>query len=74
MPLKKVPRHLIPLLKGSVDTFVNNPIILLPFLTIAFIQLLILEILYFSPRFPLSVFFNPRHCGGQNLFITQIIS
>ena len=59
MPLKKVPRHLIPLLKGSVDTFVNNPIILLPFLTIAFIQLLILEILYFSPRFPLSVFFNP---------------
>lgn len=59
MPFKKVPRHLIPLLKGAVDTFVNNPIILLPFLTIAFIQLLVLEILYFSPRFPLSAFFNP---------------
>jgi len=59
MPSKKVLKQLIPLIKGSVDTFVNNPIILLPFLTIAFVQLLALEILYFLPRFPLSAFFNP---------------
>jgi len=59
MPSKKVPKHLVPLLKGSVDTFINNPIILIPFITIAFVQLFALEVLYFSPRFPLSTFFNP---------------
>jgi len=59
MPSKMVPRQLMPLLKGAVDAFYNNPIILLPFITIAFVQLLALEILYFSPRFPLSSFFNP---------------
>jgi len=60
MPLKKAPKHhIIPQLRGAIDTFVNNPVILIPFLTIAFIQLLILEMLYFFPRFPLSMFFNP---------------
>jgi len=59
MPSKKAPRHIVPLLRGAIDTFVNNPVILIPFLTIAFIQLLILEMLYFFPRFPLSMFFNP---------------
>jgi len=59
MPLKKVPKQLIPLLRGSVNTIVDHPVILIPFLTVAFIQLLVLEILYFSPRFPLSSFFNP---------------
>jgi len=59
MPFKKVPTRVIPLLRGSVDTLFNNPIILFPFLTTGFIQLLILEMLYFSPRFPLAGFFNP---------------
>jgi len=59
MPSKKVPRHLIPHLRGSIDVFVTNPVILIPFLSIAFFQLLALEILYFAPRFPLAVFFNP---------------
>jgi hypothetical protein len=59
MPSKKVPKHLMVLLRGSVDAFVNSPIILLPFITIAFVQLFVLEVLYFSPRFPLSAFFNP---------------
>ena len=59
MPSKNVPRQLMPLLKGAVDTFFNNPIILIPFITIAFVQLLVLEVLYFSPRFPLASFFNP---------------
>jgi len=60
MPSKKIPRQFMPLLKGAVDTVFNNPIILLPFITIAFVQLFALEILYFSPRFPLSSFFNPK--------------
>src|SRR3990167_8068562 len=59
MPIKNVPKQLIPLLKGSVDTYIAHPVILIPFLTLAFIQLLILEILFFFPRYPLSVFFNP---------------
>ncbi|OGX38588.1 MAG: hypothetical protein A3C36_05790 [Omnitrophica WOR_2 bacterium RIFCSPHIGHO2_02_FULL_52_10] len=59
MPLKRVPRQLIPLLMGSVDTYIANPAILVPFITLAFIQLLVLEVLYFSPQYPLSVFFNP---------------
>jgi hypothetical protein len=59
MPRKKIPIQLIPLFKGVADTFVSNPTIVFPFLMIAFIQLLALEILFFSPRFPLSVFFNP---------------
>jgi len=50
---------LIPLLRESVFTFVEHPIILFPFITVAFIQLLALEILYFSTRPPLSVFFAP---------------
>lgn len=54
-----MPKHLIPLLRGAVDTFAVNPVILIPFLSIAFIQLLLLELFYFAPRFPLSVFFNP---------------
>lgn len=68
MPARKVPKHLISLLKGSVDTYIAHPVILIPFVTIAFIQLLVLEILYFSPRFPLSIFFNPvvkSLWGGQ---------
>ena len=59
MPSKNVPKHLIPLLRGAVDTFVTNPIIFLPFITIAFVQLMVLEILYFTQQFPLAVFFNP---------------
>ena len=52
-------KQLTPLLRGSVETFTSNPLILTPFLTIAFVQLLVLEILYFAPQYPLSVFFNP---------------
>ncbi len=37
----------------------GNKVILFPFCIIIFIQLFILEILYFSPRFPLKIFFGP---------------
>jgi len=38
-----------------------------PFITIVFINFLVLEILYFSPRYPLSVFFAPiiSHIWGE---------
>ncbi|MCK5082392.1 MAG: hypothetical protein KAR31_05755 [Candidatus Omnitrophica bacterium] len=59
MPRKKTPKEIVPLLKGAINTFTSHPVILVPFVTIAFIQIFVLEILYFSPRFPLSGFFNP---------------
>ena len=55
----KAPQRFNLLLRSSIDTFINNPVILIPFATIAFIQLLAIEILYFAPCFPLSAFFNP---------------
>ncbi|MCK5014298.1 MAG: hypothetical protein KAS66_10800 [Candidatus Omnitrophica bacterium] len=59
MPRKKVPKELVGLLRGAINTFTTHPIILVPFVTIAFVQVFVLEILYFVPRFPLSDFFNP---------------
>ena len=52
-------KQIIPLLRESVNSFVANPIILFPFITTAFIQLFVLEIIYFAPRFPLVCFFGP---------------
>lgn len=52
-------RQLIPLLRESLNIYMSNPLILLPFVTIAFIQLLVLEVLYFAPSFPLVRFFGP---------------
>lgn len=52
-------KHPIALLRAAVETIFSNPLIFYPFTLIAFIQLLILELLYFSPQFPLSVFFAP---------------
>jgi hypothetical protein len=56
---KNTNKQLIPLLRESINSYIANPIILLPFVTIAFIQMLILEILYFAPQFPLVTFFGP---------------
>ena len=65
--IPKFQKQIIPLLRESVNSFVANPIILLPFITTAFIQLLILEIIYFAPRFPLVHFFGPiiRRMEGE---------
>lgn len=52
-------KQLIPLLRESINSYIANPIILLPFITIAFIQMLILEVIYFAPQFPLIKFFGP---------------
>lgn len=52
-------KQLIPLLRTAINTLAENPIILFPLCISVFFQLLALEILYFSVRFPLSVFFGP---------------
>lgn len=49
----------IPLLRSAVVTLFTHKVILFPLCIGAFIQMLILEILYFAPRYPLSVFFAP---------------
>lgn len=59
MKKNQVHKQLIPLLKLSVKTLLTNPAILFPLSIGVFIQLLTLEILYFSPRFPLDIFFGP---------------
>ncbi|MFC1510673.1 hypothetical protein ACFL49_03330, partial [Candidatus Omnitrophota bacterium] len=57
--MKKENKQLIPLIRGAIGTLVEHPIILFPFVTIAFFQLLTVEILFFSVRPPLSSFFAP---------------
>ncbi|MCA9407856.1 MAG: hypothetical protein H6755_01175 [Candidatus Omnitrophica bacterium] len=52
-------KRLFPLLITAVNTIFWHPVIFFPFLLTAFIQFFILEILYFSPREPLNVFFGP---------------
>ncbi len=47
------------LLKASTTTLFQHQEILKPFIILIFIQLFILEILYFAPRFPLNIFFGP---------------
>lgn len=61
---------LIAILGGSVNTIFGHNIVLIPFVTIAFIQFLLLEILFFAPRFPLVSFFGPiieKRWGQANL-------
>lgn len=46
-------------LRFAFNTLFNNPVIFFPFCVVAFIQILALEILFFAPRYPLSIFFGP---------------
>lgn len=59
MTNKKINQTPLSLLQFSVGMLFNNPLIFYPFLVSAFIQIFILEILYFSARYPLSIFFAP---------------
>jgi len=52
-------KQVIPLVKTAVNTLLRNKILLFPYSMIVFVQLFILEILYFIPRFPLNKFFSP---------------
>ncbi len=60
-------RDPITLVKTSFNALINHPIILFPFFVSVFIQLVVLEFLYFSARFPLVVFFGPiiRRLWGE---------
>ena len=51
--------NLAVLLSGAANIIKAHPHILYPLCLYAFLQLFVLEILYFSPRFPLSAFFGP---------------
>ncbi|MBF0522888.1 MAG: hypothetical protein HQL24_07545 [Candidatus Omnitrophica bacterium] len=46
-------------LKLASSILLENKAILFPYVVIAFIQLLLLEIFYFAPRHPLNLFFGP---------------
>ncbi len=63
----KFQKQIVPLLRESINAFIANPLILFPFITTAFIQLFILEIIYFTSRFPLVHFFGPviRRMEGE---------
>lgn len=67
MPRTFPEKQVVPLLKSAVNALIENPIILYPLCIGAFIQLFVLEILYFAPRYPLSEFFGPliRHRWGE---------
>ena len=47
------------LLRASLHNICQNPVIVFPTISLAFIQLLFLEVLYFSPQYPLAYFFGP---------------
>ena len=57
-------------LRGAVNNLFLNPIMGYPFIVIIFIQLLLLEIIFFAPRYPLSIFFAPliNYFNGPQYF------
>lgn len=59
MSRKKSGESVLPLINSSVSTLFSHPIIFAPYIIIVFLQLLILEVLYFYPRYPLNAFFGP---------------
>ncbi len=52
-------KSLISLLRSSIEILFHKPLIFYPYVISIFIQLFVLEILYFAPRYPLSLFFAP---------------
>lgn len=55
----KEQKKVIPLLRTAISTIIGNKVIIFPFCIIIFVQLLLLEVIYFSPRYPLNIFFGP---------------
>jgi len=55
------------LLRSALGTLSLHPVVMFPFILIGFIQLFILEILFFSVRYPLSEFLGPliRRFAGE---------
>ncbi len=59
MTSKNLNKHPVALLRTSLSVILSHPSILFPFCIVAFIQLFVLEIIFFAPRYPLSTFFEP---------------
>ncbi len=59
MKNKSTNRNPIIMLRSAANTFAMHPIVLYPFVWIILLQLFIVEIIFFAPRFPLSHFFAP---------------
>jgi hypothetical protein len=61
-------KKIFPLLKNTVQALFLHKEILFPYAISIFIQLVIIEILYFLPRSPLNVFFGPiiKKLFGEN--------
>ena len=55
----KQQKNVLSTIQSAVNNLLTHKEILYPFAIIAFVQLFILEILYFYPRFPLKTFFGP---------------
>lgn len=51
--------NIISHLRSSINSLIEHPIIFYPFILNAVIQIFILEVLFFAPRFPLNIFFTP---------------
>lgn len=58
MAAKDPTKQPITLLRSAFSTLAGNPSILFPFACIAFIQFFLLELIFFTPRFPLNIFFG----------------
>ncbi|MFP4472691.1 MAG: hypothetical protein ACLFPX_02300 [Candidatus Omnitrophota bacterium] len=70
MTTKFSPGQFFSLLRSAVQTIIHHPLILYPFTILFMLQLFIMEILFFAPRYPLSQFFSPvisRLAGEQFL-------
>jgi len=52
-------KNVISAVNGAITNLLQHKEILYPFALTAFVQLFILEILYFYPRYPLKIFFGP---------------
>ncbi|OGX26077.1 MAG: hypothetical protein A2787_03915 [Omnitrophica WOR_2 bacterium RIFCSPHIGHO2_01_FULL_48_9] len=59
MPRKYNQKQCLGILREAVNTIVRYPCILFPFITVSFIQLLVMELFYFANRYPLVKFFGP---------------
>ena len=57
--MNKMNQGPIYILNLTINTLINNPIVLYPIFLLSCIHLLFLEIIFFAPRFPLSQIFDP---------------
>lgn len=57
--MKKINIGPLSLINAAFKVLLKNPVIIFPFYCLAFVQLLFIEIIYFTTRYPLSALFGP---------------